>query len=390
MSISRTEHYTLTCPSCAARFTADVWTLLDVGEHPELRDALLEGQLNRLGCPRCGEEFVPDMPLLLHDQAARRVYFAVPAGAAEHVWREQAQTLLYDLVAELPEEQRLPYLSDVQLEQELDGVRRALQRHSRRRSQARPGRQSTQPQAPAPGVQPRTTLAEAVEELLGADSAVDFERVARERQELMGEAAAALLGQMAGQAEAQGELELARALRQARAELARLRSASQPAEEAEVPAPPAAEHGLSAESYQAFLHADSPDELLEAARSHPGLLEADAGAQITAWAETALEEGNERLAAAVASRSEALAALRDELSAPDALSAALSRLLGADGEQALAEALSAHPILLTSWAQGALEAATLAARASGDATLATRADERRAMLEDIRQGLENA
>src|SRR5207244_12335553 len=49
--------------------------------------------------------------------------------------REQAQSLLYLLVGSLPEEQRRPYLGDVQIEQEVEGVRRAvLRRQGVRRS----------------------------------------------------------------------------------------------------------------------------------------------------------------------------------------------------------------------------------------------------------------
>src|SRR4029079_9042342 len=112
---------------------ADVWTLIDAAERSDLAQALREGTLNLLACPRCGAETAAGVALLLHDPAGRRVYFAVPPDVGEHVWRERAQELLYQLVNSLPEDERRPYLGDVQVEHELDGVRRALLRHNRRR-----------------------------------------------------------------------------------------------------------------------------------------------------------------------------------------------------------------------------------------------------------------
>ncbi|HEU5085809.1 MAG TPA: CpXC domain-containing protein, partial [Roseiflexaceae bacterium] len=373
MSISRSEQYTVVCPSCAAHFGAELWSLVDTGERPDLRDLLLEGVLNRVGCPRCGEEFTPDAPFMLHDQAARRVYFGVPAGVAEHTWREQAQSLLYDLVAELPEEQRLPYLGDVQLEQELDGVRRALTRQNRRR-RAAPQPQPSLPAAAVP-VPERSELIDTLQLLLSADSAADFERIARSNPDVLSDAADAVLQQAINDATSQGERDMARALERVRVELARLRAPATPtADHSELPlSVQAGDPALSSTAYQSFLHADSPDELLNVVRSHPQLLELSAEERIARLAEQALDEGNERLAAAIASRHEALSALRAELTAPGALDVALGQLLQAHGEEALAEHLDAYPALLTEAAQVALAAQAVRARSQGDEAGAVRA-----------------
>jgi hypothetical protein len=394
MTISRTEQFTLTCPSCAARFAADLWTLIDAGERPDLRDMLLEGQLNRAGCLRCGEEFLPSTAVLLHDPAARLVYFAVPSDTAEHVWREQAQSLLYELVAHLPEEQRLPYLGDVQLEQELDGVRRALQRRNRRRQHARTGTGAAAAPVPLATQQPAMSqsgsLLEAIQRLLSADSPADFERQARDNPLLLGEAADGMLIRLIAEADIQGQRDVVDALRLARAELARIRSGSaQDAESVEpIPGITSDEPGLSSVAYQAFLHADSDEELLDAARSHPQLLEPHANERIAMRAEAALDEGNERLAAAIASRLDALVALQSELVAPDALAAAALALLEAVGEDALADTLGAYPALLTEAALATLGKLALDARARGDQAGAARIDERRAVLQTIRHGLD--
>ena len=138
------------------------------------------------------------------------------------------------------------------------------------------------------------------------------------------------------------------------------------------------------------MHADSPDELLNVVRSHPQLLELPAEESIARLAEQALDEGNERLAAAIASRHEALSALRAELTAPGTLDTALGQLLQAQGEDALAEHLDAYPALLTEAAQLALATQAVRARSQGDEAGAVRALERQAMLHDIRRGLDSA
>src|SRR5215468_5927441 len=121
MSLSYSENIALTCPACTQGFAAEAWMLVDAGERPDLAEALREGALNVVGCPHCGNHSPAGAPLLFHDAASRRVYFAAPPEAAEYALREQAQSLLYRLMAGIPEEQHYPYLGDVQVEQGLEG-----------------------------------------------------------------------------------------------------------------------------------------------------------------------------------------------------------------------------------------------------------------------------
>jgi hypothetical protein len=139
MPISQSDAIGLTCPACGTRFETDAWVLIDAAERSDLAQALRDGSLNSAACPKCGTPTTAGVALLFHDPAGRRVYFAVPPDVGEHVWRERAQELLYQLVGSLPEEERRPYLGDVQVEQELDGVRRALLRNDRRRGARQPG-----------------------------------------------------------------------------------------------------------------------------------------------------------------------------------------------------------------------------------------------------------
>ncbi|MEI7771557.1 MAG: CpXC domain-containing protein, partial [Chloroflexales bacterium] len=136
MPISYQEQAELTCPSCGAGFTSAVWLILDAQEQPGALDELRRGALNSVTCPHCGSSGPAGAPLLFHDAQARRVIFAGAPGAAEHEVRDQARNLHALLVGAIPEEQRRPYLADVDIAQDVDGVARLLRRMERRRGAA--------------------------------------------------------------------------------------------------------------------------------------------------------------------------------------------------------------------------------------------------------------
>ena len=128
MPIGYQEQAQLTCPTCGTDFEAPIWLILDAQEQPAAVEALLRDELNLVRCPACGAAGPAGAPLLYHDAAARRVIFAPAPGAAEHEWREQARDLHALLVGSIPEEQRRPYLADVDIAQDLAGVAHLLRR----------------------------------------------------------------------------------------------------------------------------------------------------------------------------------------------------------------------------------------------------------------------
>ena len=67
----------LTCPACGTAFRAGIYTLVDVTEQPELKPALLSGQLNVAVCPNCRTASMLGAPLVYHDAAKQLclVYF---------------------------------------------------------------------------------------------------------------------------------------------------------------------------------------------------------------------------------------------------------------------------------------------------------------------------
>lgn len=67
----------LTCPACGTPFRAGIYTLVDVTQQPELKGALLSGQLNVAVCPNCRTPSMLGAPLIYHDAAKQLalVYF---------------------------------------------------------------------------------------------------------------------------------------------------------------------------------------------------------------------------------------------------------------------------------------------------------------------------
>ncbi len=420
MPISQSDYISLICPACGAHFETDAWTLVDAAERSDLAQALRDSSLNIATCPKCGTQTAADVALLLHDPAGRRVYFAVPPNVGEYVWRERAQDLLYQLVGSLPEDQRRPYLGDVQVEQELDGVRRALLRHDRRRGAGKqadketgsagdketrrpgdgtidqPSVVATEPVPPPPNLQlltPNSLLIEALRALLAADNDTEFNAILLENPTLLDETADPIVRELADQAYANGERDLSIALRELCVVLARLRAGDdrplttdhiQPESAVRSPPPSA----LSDSAYQALLHAAAANALLAATRDYPALLELWADDELAARIEAALDESNERLARTIEARREGLYELRAQLSERTALLQAIQALLAAEGEDAVAGILSAYPILLTDTAQDALSSLADDALARDDHDLAAEATSCQALLRTVRAGLE--
>jgi hypothetical protein len=422
MPISQSDYVTLTCSACGAHYETEAWMLVDAAERSDLAQALRDGTLNMTTCPKCGTQTAAGTALLFHDPGGRRVYFAVPPNVSEYVWRERAQELHHQLIASLPEDERRPYLGDVQVEQELDGVRRALLRHDRRRGRgqgdketgrqadtgtARPIMVTTEPipQPPSPDSHPlipnSQPLIETLRALLAADNDTEFDTIVAGNPALLGEDADRLVRELANLSYADGERDVATALRELRIVLARLRvgenrqpttddqqltANAQPSSPSSVLRPSSS--GLSDSAYQALLHAASADALLAATRDYPALLEEWADNDLAARIEAALDESNERLARTIEARREGLDDLRAQLSERTALMYAIQALLAAEGDDAVANILSAHPILLTDTAQDALSELAADALVRDDHALAGQAASCQALLRTVRTGLE--
>jgi hypothetical protein len=388
MPISYQEQAQLVCPACGADFAASVWLILDAQEEPEAVAALLNGELNLVACPACGQRGPAGAPLLFHDAAARRVIFAGAPGSAEHEIRDQARDLHALLVGSIPEEQRRPYLVDVDIAQDLDGVAHLLRRMQKRRPvSAPPPQPSAARPAPPPTDEPPPLLT-AVEALLSADSPAELDRALADHPILLDPATDATLARLVEVAVEQREPAVADSLRQARTLLLRMSAA------VSAPAPASAAAASPETALQALLAVTTASELEAVVAAHPLLLSPDTDRLLAERIELALDEGNERLAQALEDRREALAAYpRTATAATPAdheptLDEAIEALLTAEGEDALADVIDRYPVLLEAVAGQALWQFAAEARASGDEELATYAIECRELLRRVREGIE--
>ncbi|NJN19227.1 MAG: hypothetical protein HC822_24725 [Oscillochloris sp.] len=394
MPISYQEPAQLTCPACGADFAASVWLILDAGEQPAAVDLLLQGELNQVHCPDCGNIGPAGAPLLYHDAAGRQVIFAPTPGAAEHELRDQARDLHAVLVGSIPEEQRRPYLADVDIAQDLDGIALKLRRKARRSGAA-----SAAPAPPVPTPPPTAGESEqpppllvAVEAFLSANSPEELEQVLAAYPILRDRSTDAMLAALAEVARDQRSPDIAESLLRARQLLAGMNLAAPP------PTPLAAPSDLPLEAVQALLNAVSVVEVAAVASTYPQLLHPQADMLLAARVEAALDDGHDRLAQALEDRREALAAIR--LEAPAVLAAvaepgaeatideAIEALLIADGEDAMVEVIDRYPILLEDVAAEALWQFAAEARASGDEALAGYVIECRELLRRVRAGLD--
>ncbi|MEN7973268.1 MAG: CpXC domain-containing protein [Verrucomicrobiota bacterium] len=85
MSISRTIN--ISCPSCGTQQNVQLYDAINVESDPQLKDALMHNQLNRVGCSDCEASFRVDMPLLYNDPQNKILIHWVPE--AGDVTREQ-------------------------------------------------------------------------------------------------------------------------------------------------------------------------------------------------------------------------------------------------------------------------------------------------------------
>ncbi len=76
--MSRSKTYNISCPSCGMQQGVELFEAINVETEPELRQALLENQLNRVECTDCGATFRVDMPMLYNDPKNKTLIHWMP------------------------------------------------------------------------------------------------------------------------------------------------------------------------------------------------------------------------------------------------------------------------------------------------------------------------
>lgn len=102
----------LSCPNCRTPMRAPVFTFVDVGTQPELKNYLVAGQLNMAVCPNCGTPAMIAAPLIYHDPAKQ--LFLVHFPQQLNARPEEQERFIGDatslLMRTLPPEQPKGYL----------------------------------------------------------------------------------------------------------------------------------------------------------------------------------------------------------------------------------------------------------------------------------------
>ncbi len=100
------------CPQCQTRHNVSIVSVIDVGQQPDLKNALLQGRINVGKCPQCQLVYAVNAPVLYHDPAHELALALVPTTLQlSHVDEQKIiGDLTNRLMNALPPEQRKGYL----------------------------------------------------------------------------------------------------------------------------------------------------------------------------------------------------------------------------------------------------------------------------------------
>lgn len=100
------------CPSCGTPYTVPIFSIIDFGANPELRQPLLAGQINFAQCPNCGMGGPLSAPLLVH--SPEHQWLGAFIAAEARINDVQRQKVIGDLtqalMRKLPTEARKGYM----------------------------------------------------------------------------------------------------------------------------------------------------------------------------------------------------------------------------------------------------------------------------------------
>lgn len=99
------------CPHCTDETNAEIWSIVNVQEDPELRDLLIGGELNMVSCEHCSKVFFAERFLIYHDSEAELMAFVYPFDhASERArWEEKTRLDFAQTQAASSEERRITY-----------------------------------------------------------------------------------------------------------------------------------------------------------------------------------------------------------------------------------------------------------------------------------------
>lgn len=140
-------HTQITCPQCGTPYTAEVHQFVDTKQTPQLKQQLLNGQLNMAVCPSCGYGGQMSTILLFHDAEYEKFIVHIPQQMnLETTQREQMiGQLTQQAMDSLPPEERRAYMFQPQIminmqtfmEEvlETEGITKEMIAHQRKQSE---------------------------------------------------------------------------------------------------------------------------------------------------------------------------------------------------------------------------------------------------------------
>jgi hypothetical protein len=100
------------CPNCGTPFVVPIFSIIDLGANPELKQMLLSGQINAASCPRCGAGGALSTPLMVHVPDKQWLGVVTPAEARiNEVQRQKViGEMTQALMRKLPQDERKGYM----------------------------------------------------------------------------------------------------------------------------------------------------------------------------------------------------------------------------------------------------------------------------------------
>lgn len=107
----------LTCPACQTQYAAEVHQIVDAGQNPELKEALISGYLNVAQCPSCGAVTQISGPILYHDPEHElfMVHVPVEMGIAAQDQEQLIGRMIQQAMDNLPPSDRRGYMFQPQM-----------------------------------------------------------------------------------------------------------------------------------------------------------------------------------------------------------------------------------------------------------------------------------
>jgi hypothetical protein len=107
--MTQRKTYEICCPDCGRAQQVELYESINVSEAPELKEQLLQNQVNTVACEACEFNFRVEKPLLYHDSERGFMVYWIPATEADiEAGQKQFESSLNAITPLLPEEIAAP------------------------------------------------------------------------------------------------------------------------------------------------------------------------------------------------------------------------------------------------------------------------------------------